>query len=218
MLIPAGTFTMGCDAAADADCSGDELPLHLVNLDAYRIDAYEVTVALYADCVGEGVCAPPRLELGPDYPVLGVTIAEATTFCEWRGMLLPTEAQWERAARGDNGARYPWGDAEPTCDHAVSLRCDGEILPVGTRPAGISPYGALDMAGNAWEWVSDFYAHDFYAESPSTNPTGPTDGYLRAIRGATAWNDDVPLRASDRAAAAASANSALASFRCVGAP
>lgn len=206
---------MGCD---DPGCSVDESPGHELVMSAYTIDVYEVTSAFYAECVAEGACGAARTDSAPDEPVLGVTVEDARAFCEWRGMALPTEAQWERAARGDEGAVYPWGDAAPTCDHVSSLRCDGKILPVGSRPAGISPFGLLDMAGNAWEWVSDFYSFDYYLETPAADPDGPPDGYLRVVRGVTAWRDDSTLRSSDRAATAASANSALAGFRCVGEP
>ena len=202
VAVPAGTFVMGCDPAVDTRCEPDELPAHAVTLAAFEIDRDEVSQAAFADCVDDGACDPPTGAYDPeatgDLAVTFVTWEQATAFCAWAERRLPTEAEWERAARGDDGRIYPWGNAPPDCALANLFGCGDAVQPVGGHPAGASPYGALDMAGNVMEWTADFYAEDYYATSPPENPTGPATGTTHAKRGGSYMGDIDTLRAANR--------------------
>lgn len=203
IYVAAGTFLMG-SAADDPAAKPDEFPQHVVDLDAFWIDKTEVTNSQYALCVEQGACDPPlhsrRFGLSElaEHPVLGVTWYEAQAYCAWAGRRLPTEAEWEKAARGDDGRIYPWGNDPPTAARAAYDLKDG-TRPVGSFPDGASPYGALDMAGNAWEWVADTYHPDYYAVSPDRNPPGPPESVNnRGVRGG-AWNTaPFTMRAANR--------------------
>jgi formylglycine-generating enzyme required for sulfatase activity len=206
--IPAGEFQMGCDDSHPTElCNSHELPLHTVYLDEYAIGKYEVTNAQYAEFLNaegnqeEGgwtwLDADDPLvrihESGgvwhPDagynnHPVAQVTWYGARAYCQWQGKRLPTEAEWEKAARGSSDTRrYPWGDEDPDCWRANSSLCVGDTTPVGSYPSGVSPYGALDMAGNVFEWVNDWYGIDYYDTSPHSNPQGPGVGQSKVVRG-----------------------------------
>ena len=203
ILIPEGAFVMGSD-----DAIFDPMkPAHQVILDAYYIDKYEVTNSLYKACVDEGVCdqpVNPGVYTDPQfaqYPVTFVKWQMAVDFCEWRGARLPTEAEWEKAARGTDERSYPWGndfgdgkanfcDAKCILAAADKTTDDGyeEAAPVGSYSDGVSPYGVYDMAGNVWEWVADWADEEYYASSPKANPLGPEEGNLRVMRGGS-WHD-----------------------------
>ena len=176
VYVPGGTFMMGSDPTVDDNAMSDEQPQHGVTLTGFWIDRTEVTNAMYRNCVTDGECFESRFANdsdynGNNYPVVGVSWYSADTYCKWAGGQLPTEAQWEYTARGTDGRLYPWGDDLPTCDLAQFRGCDGGTVSVGSFPDGSSWVGAMDMAGNGWEWVSDWYGP--YTTTAATNPTGP---------------------------------------------
>lgn len=225
VLVPAGQFLRGCNAAVE-DCTGvlqaDELPSGQVTLSAFRIDKTEVTQDAYQQCMAAGECSPPAGNFDPSlygvYPVVRVTWAQALDYCNWKGGRLPTEAEWEKAARGTDGRAYPWGNSAPTCTFAYYADCPGgttTAAPVGSRPAGASPYGVLDMAGNVSEWVADWYNGSYYATGPTTDPSGPDTGTNKTIRGGS-WNAEITnLRSADRFAIPPTGDSAPNhGFRC----
>jgi len=203
VLVPAGGFTMG-SSVGDVD----EQPAHQIYVDAFFIDKYEVTVGQYEPFQqAMGTNSPTdwktmNQRANKKLPVSNVDWADATAYCKWAGKRLPTEAEWEKAARGTDGRLYPWGNDPPTPLHANYARAGsnshGTLVPVGTFEAGKSPYGIYDMAGNVWEWVSDWYDNDFYKNSPSQNPIGPSRGGFKVIRGGS-WNSNPrTLRSADR--------------------
>jgi formylglycine-generating enzyme required for sulfatase activity len=171
VLVPAGPFTMGSNAEGEPD----ERPEHTRTLHAYRIDRHEVTREDYFRCVRAGRCSDAWARAGwtdPRGPVTSVSWSMAQAYCRWAGGRLPTEPEWEKAARGTDGRRFPWGNDPPTPAHAVyGLRMNvGQPAPVGTHALGASPYGALDMAGNVWEWTATVYDPYAYRE-PAIEPT-----------------------------------------------
>jgi formylglycine-generating enzyme required for sulfatase activity len=200
-----------CDPTRDVckrEWFEDQQPAHAVALDGFWIDQTEVTNAQYQRCVEAEACDPPEKSslytldfyygnsAYDDYPVIHVDWHQAAAYCEWAGARLPTEAEWEYAARGPQGRTFPWGsEFDGTLLNYCDVNCwlawrgdtfdDGyaDTAPVGSFPAGASWCDALDLAGNVWEWVADWYDADYYSCSPSQNPTGPSSGERRVLRG-----------------------------------
>ena len=215
MLVPAGIFIMGSDGIR-----ADEKPQHKVSLNAFYIDKYEVTNALYEVCVQAGGCSLPGDTTSYDnsqfanHPVVAVDWNQARTYCEWRSTRLPSEAEWEYAARGTDGRTYPWGEGF-SCEKANYSLCTGGTTPVGSYEVGKSPFGVYDMAGNVSEWVNDWFSETYYQSSPSSNPLGPDTGQYRVQRGG-AWANaaDGAARSANRGGNDPNHWDALVGFRC----
>jgi formylglycine-generating enzyme required for sulfatase activity len=247
VLVPAGAFTMGSDQAevdrfvddckkagqTEQNCKqwgNRETPRHRVTLDAFHIDRYEVTNALFerfaratshqttAEREGKGRVyrqkddkwqfedvngASWRAPSGPgtsapgDHPVVQVSWHDAEAYCRWAGKRLPTEAEWEKAARGTDGRRYPWGEDwdAAKANGTMSVKA---TTRVGAYPAGVSPYAVHDMAGNVWEWVADWFDENYYQRSLERNPKGPDSGSTRVLRGGSWFIIAVNLRTAFR--------------------
>lgn len=232
-LVPAGEFVMGAEpetalAICEATSVGctledflDESPPHAVYLNSFWIYATEVTNAQYRICVEAGVCSLPAFlefydqALFADHPAVYVSWYQAEAYCDWAGGRLPTEAEWEKSARGEDGRLFPWGD-HPDCGYANLKGCtQGLTADVGTFPEGASPYGILDLAGNAAEWVADWYDPAYYAVSPPENPQGPAEGEMKAARGGSWKNPFSGVRATNRSANFPEVFSSGVGFRCV---
>lgn len=227
VLVPAGDFAMGSsNDASDAS----EGPVHTVCLDAYYVGRHEVSNAQYQAYVqatgrAPSEAAPDERLNGPEQPVVGVTWYDARDYCAWAGLRLPTEAEWEKAARGTDGREYPWGNTAPDGTRANYEDAYTEVTgsagdgyeftaPVGNYPAGASPFGALDMAGNVWEWTADWFDSEYYTVSPGRNPKGPSDSSGRVLRGGS-WHYDAGfLRASSRFATYPGKAYYTVGFRC----
>ena len=208
ILIPGGQFMMGSD---ESNANSHEKPSHSIHLDAYYIDKFEVTRADYEEFIlargyqrsefwsKEGwnfiqeneIDMPPQWNVkmfaNPNFPASGISWYEAEAYANWRGKRLPTEAEWEKASKGNTGYHYPWGSSfDSTHILYVGL---SRLLTVESFPSGASPYGGLDMAGSVWEWVSDWYSEDYYKNSPLKNPKGPDSGTQKILRGGS-WRSN----------------------------
>ena len=210
VFIPEGAFQMG---GLDPAAAEDEKPVRKVTMHAFWMDKIEVTNAMYADCVQAGGCNLPYAFKTDtrqsyfnnpefvDFPVVYVSWGEADAYCKWAGRRLPTEAEWERAARGDDFRVYPWGDDRANASYANFNYYFGDTNRVGSYPAGASPFGVLDMAGNVAEWVNDYYDAGYYSSAINNNPTGPaarSNYFNRVVRGGTFADDDSYIRVSKR--------------------
>jgi serine/threonine-protein kinase len=206
--IPAGMFRMG---GMDVRRAPNELPEHDVTLDAFWMDQLEVTNAMFMLCVRAGACEPPQSFKSQrrtdyfnntefnDYPVVYVTWGRAAAYCSWAGRRLPTEAEWERAGRGDDFRTFPWGEDKADGTLANFNMLVGDTSRVGTYSAGASPFGVLDMAGNVAEWVNDFYSFNYSLEN-TLNPTGPatSSSLNRVVRGGSLGDAEINIRVSKR--------------------
>ena len=204
VYVPAGEYVRGCavDIVGYLGCSIESSPMGVIYIDAFYIDKTEVTNAEYAACVAADVCDEPLSNSSDkresyygnpayaNYPVIHVDWRRAHTYCQWAGKRLPTEGEWEKAARGTDRRWFPWGNDTPDCTRLNSAACVGDTNEVGSYPSGASPYGALDMAGNVREWVSDLYDKHYFRDAPYYNPQGPewTVTNERLVRGGS-WAD-----------------------------
>ncbi len=236
VFVPAGSFMMG-SSVTDTDADGDEFPQHEVALDPFWIDQTEITNAQFAAFLNEngnqeGGGVPwinlrdenvqiirdgdvfQAVNFYTDYPVIFVNWYGAAAYCAWAGGRLPTEAEWEYAARGPAGNLYPWGNDQPDCSLAAYGLCPGNIMAVGSFPDGASWVGALDLAGNVWEWVNDEYDPDYYANSPVENPPGPPVAGRKGKRGGGWSSTPGSLRAAARDVESANNRFNHVGFRC----
>lgn len=212
LLIPEGEFTMGTDdvGAGWHQGNSNEYPEHTVILKSYYIDQFEITIARYAKFLEAAKHSTPpswddeAVTLAGDRPVVGVDWEDANAYCKWAGERLPSEAEWEKGARGTDKRRFPWGDMQPFVDIAnynrglwvsypitlapVTSGAEGMSIRHGLKDGGKSPYGLYHMAGNAAEWVGDWYDREYYAKAPKENPTGPSAGEKKVLRGGS-WGD-----------------------------
>jgi len=231
IFIPAGPFRMGSN-----DGLPNERPEHSVSLDAYYIDQYEVTAGRYQQFIESAKRnLPPTwddeaAQTMSNLPAVGMSWTDAAAYCKWAGRRLPTEAEWEKAARGTDGRRYPWGHMQPFVDIAnynrgvwvsdaitlvpVNSGLEGMSVRHGLKEGGKSPYGLFHMAGNAAEWVADWYDREYYQKSPEKNPTGPSQGEKRVLRGGS-WADlPAALRVTARFSAEPDFEDRTMGFRC----
>jgi len=234
VLIPQGSFEMGSRRSlreldpvsifqADRHMLGPENPAHEVILDDYYIDLYEVANADYRKYLeATGSKTLPRYWDDPNFnqptqPVVGTTWKEAQAFCQWNNKRLPTEAEWEKAARGKRPVKYPWGDEEPDKTRLNFNSNVGKTAPVGSYPAGKSDYGVFDLSGNVSEWVQDWHFPEYYLFSPKENPPGPEQGHYKIIRGGNWINNAEDVSLTYRNATVPKARSKTVGFRCVAA-
>ncbi|MEN6620589.1 MAG: SUMF1/EgtB/PvdO family nonheme iron enzyme [Smithella sp.] len=221
VYVPSGEFLMG---SLEGTGENNEHPQHTVYLSGYWIDKTEVTNEMYAKCVADGACEYPPNNSSytqssyygnpkyDKYPVIYVSWYQANNYCTWAERQLPTEAQWEKAARGTDGRIYPWGNVSPDVSLANYESHVGDTTEVGSYPDGASPYGALDMTGNVWEWVKDWYGT--YPSGSVSNPTGPATVDYNILRGGS-WQDlESNVRSTFRVRSIPKNASDLNGFRC----
>ncbi len=222
VLVPAGEFVMGSDKGDE-----DEAPVHRVYLNAFYMDKFEVTNGRFAKYVEAIQSEPPwgfadkeTPLIHAEHPVRWVNWMDAMGYCLWMGKRLPTEAEWEKAARGTDERVYPWGNDPPTPVHAVYGLKEGgaeTVSVIGDHHMGQSPYGVQDLAGNLYEWVMDWYAEDFYSSflnGPAINPRGPGEGTVKVQRGGSYLNTPYRLRSSFRTKSDPTEQDPNVGFRC----
>ena len=219
VLVPAGEFIMGSEKGDE-----DEAPAHRVSLNAFYIDKFEVTNGRFAKYVEAIQSEPPwgfadkeTPVIHAERPVRWVNWMDAMGYCLWSGKRLPTEAEWEKAARGTDERTYPWGNDPPTPVHAVYGLKEGgaeTVSIIGNHHMGQSPYGVQDLAGNLYEWVMDWYADNFYTNSPAINPRGPGEGTAKVQRGGSYINTPYRLRSSFRTKGDPTEQDPNVGFRC----
>lgn len=216
-LVPAGCFMMGSSDAqvaaaieiypeAAPDWFADEQPAHQVCFETpFWIDTYEVTNKQYGETGHWSESELPRESVG---------WADALAFCESRGARLPTEAEWEYAARGPDSLDYPWGNAFFATNVVVAENAGAQPQPVGSKAEGRSWIGAYDLSGNVWEWVSDWYREDYYTADALINPQGPASGVYKAIKGGSWSNDSIFIRPANRGMPISGMSGNVLGFRC----
>jgi len=236
LFVAAGKFMMGANRNVE-DAQEREKPLHVVELDAYFMDRHEVTVAAFRRCFEAGACRVPEMRGKLKYfnwgyperethPINGVDWSQADAYCRWSGKRLCTEAEWEKGARGRDARNFPWGNESPSAhlvvmDDGLDPEDSGRPWPVlsytqtvCSHPAGNSPYGLCDMAGNVWEWVADWYDEDYYKSSPTQNPMGPSNGQFKVIRSGRFSHIGYYLRVSSRGHLSPKSRFPYLGFRC----
>ncbi|PIQ29143.1 hypothetical protein COW36_17875 [bacterium (Candidatus Blackallbacteria) CG17_big_fil_post_rev_8_21_14_2_50_48_46] len=225
--IPAGPFLRGDQLNEGQD---DERPARTIYIDSFSIMEHEVTQSQYMRyLLATGHKPPLHCDYGKpvwdpekkaNYPVICVNWQEAHDYCAWAGLRLPTEAEWEKAARGPQGLRFAWGNEAPNCDKTTFSGCKGSLgglHAVGEKPLGNSPYGLRDMTGNVWEWVSDWYDDHYYRNSPDRNPPGPGgkgQKSTKVLRGGSFAHDEFANRASNRSDLPPDFRNSMTGFRC----
>jgi len=231
VLISEGAFEMGSRKSlreldpvsifqADRHMLGPEDPAHEVILDAYYVDIYEVSNAeykKYLEATGSKTLPHYWDDSNfnqPNQPVVGITWKEARAFCQWKGKRLPTEAEWEKAARGKRPVKYPWGNEKPDKTRVNFNDHVGKTTPVGSYPTGKSDYGVFDLSGNVAEWVRDWHFPEYYLFSPKENPPGPDKGHYKIIRGGNWKNNAEDVNLTYRNATVPKARSKTVGFRC----
>ncbi|MDW7649198.1 MAG: SUMF1/EgtB/PvdO family nonheme iron enzyme [Nitrospiraceae bacterium] len=236
--IPVGPFLMGSDKKVDRNAYPAELPQRTIHLDAYEIDQFEVTTVQYLK-YALAKDLPPLIDWQYDggnfqetmasHPVMHVSWADADAYCKWAGKRLPTEAEWEKAARGEDGRIYPWGNqpaglsranfgrtglSGPVRDRPERLVLYPPIISVDKYDNAVGPYGTFQMAGNVAEWVADWYDKDYYKTAPDRNPKGPENGTQKSFRGG-GWIDSTPsVRGAQRNGTDPSTKMNWMGFRC----
>lgn len=227
VFVPAGPLLLGA-AENDPDANPREQPQYTAYLSAFWIDQTEVINRHYRQCIAAGVCRSPANcfteesdltdEARSQFPVVCVTWQDAQDYCQWAGRRLPTEAEWEKAARGPSGWRYPWGAAAPNCQRANFDQGNGACVPgsavAGHYSLGASPYGALEMAGNAAEWTADWYDEDYYTYTVEDNPQGRFTDTTRTVRGGSWSSTAAEIRTTARFGLDPDTVSSRLGFRC----
>jgi formylglycine-generating enzyme required for sulfatase activity len=224
VYIPSGSFLMGTDNGAEVQ-RDEEKPQRTIYLDGYWIDQTLVTNGDYHRCMDAGKCnglvsttkyySIFMNQSYTNHPVVYVTWFDAEKYCAWVGGSLPTEAQWEKAARGTDGRLYPWGNAFPDSKLANYDGILGMTSMVGSFPKGASPYGVMDMAGNVRQWIKDWYSDNYLRDAPDSNPTGPDTGTAHTLKGGS-WNDpEIYLRSASRLSHVPDSPGETRGFRCV---
>jgi formylglycine-generating enzyme required for sulfatase activity len=220
--VPGGKFWRGHPDQPRPFGNPDTHPMRELSVADFRIDRLEVSVTAYDACVAAGACGARACDDGStagtagDRPATCVSWDDATAYCAWAGGRLPTEAEWEKTARGTDGRKYPWGNDEPTCERASYSECGKTGTDaVGAHPSGASPFGAEDLAGNAAEWVADWYSTNYYPAAASADPAGPAAGEERVVRGGSFRTGGRLLMTGYRSSAKPSERRVDLGFRCV---
>lgn len=228
VAVAAGPFLQGSPGGTG---EADEQPQRQIFVDGFAIDQFDVSVAQYRRCVADGICSDPnkdshcnwRYDDREEHPINCVSWDQAKTYCTWAGKRLPTEAEWEKAARGVDGRLYSWGNEAPTCERVnfnaspeqgKDRYCHGQTVPVTEYQRSASPYGAVQITGNVYNWVADWYGREFYSQGPLKNPRGPSSGKYRVVRGGSWFSLAKDLRLALRGLIPPAVRLNYVGFRC----